>query len=420
MRLDRFLGNLPTLNRQEVQRLLASGAIKVDGQTCREGRHEVRAFQRIELAEQVLQAGKPARYFMLHKPAGVVSATVHDEHRTVLDLLDEPDMHELHIGGRLDLNTSGLLLITNDGRWSRLAAKARAAVLLRVADLIEAKVELFALIETLESQGKLDRAVEGLPSTESFRKLRELGLGLTRPELAVIMAYAKLDLFSSIVASKAPDGSIVGFDYDIGNALCEEMKVKCTWVEQEFDGLIPALKVRKIDAILSSMSITEDRKKSVDFTNRYYLTPARLVLKEGTAVSDSLDELKGKKIGVQRGSIHDRFAKEVLAPKGATVVPYSSQNEIYLDVEAGRLDGTVADATLLDDGFLKTDAGKGFALVGPDYTEAKYFGDGVGIAVRKGDKAMAERFNKAIAAIRANGKYQEVQNKYFQFNVYGE
>lgn len=76
-------------------------------------------------------------------------------------------------------------------------------------------------------------------------------------------------------ASKAPDGSIVGFDYDIGNALCEEMKVKCVWVEQEFDGLIPALKVRKIDAILSSMSITEDRKKSVDFTSKYYRCPSR-------------------------------------------------------------------------------------------------------------------------------------------------
>lgn len=154
-------------------------------------------------------------------------------------------------------------------------------------------------------------------------------------------------------ASKAPDGSIVGFDYDIGNALCEEMKVKCVWVEQEFDGLIPALKVRKIDAILSSMSITEDRKKSVDFTNKYYNTPARLVMKAGTAVSESLAELKGKNIGVQRGSIHERFAREVLAPLGAEIKPYGSQNEIYLDVAAGRLDGTVADATLLDDGFLK-------------------------------------------------------------------
>lgn len=220
-------------------------------------------------------------------------------------------------------------------------------------------------------------------------------------------------------AFKQPDGSIAGFDYDIGNALCEQMKVKCTWVEQEFDGLIPALKVRKIDAILSSMSITEDRKKSVDFTKRYYLTPARLVMKDGATVSDSLAELQGKKIGVQRGSIHDRFAKEVLAPKGATVVPYGTQNEIYLDITAGRLDGTVADATLLEDGFLKTDAGKGYGFVGPAFTDAKYFGDGIGIAVRKGDKENLERINAAIDGIRASGKYKEIQDKYFNFDIYG-
>jgi len=219
-------------------------------------------------------------------------------------------------------------------------------------------------------------------------------------------------------ASKTDKGEIVGFDYDIGNALCEEMKAKCTWVEQEFDGLIPALKVRKIDAILSSMSITDDRKKSVDFTKRYYLTPARLVMKDGTTVSDSLDELKGKKIGVQRGSIHDRFAKEVLAPKGATIVPYGTQNEIYLDVAAGRLEGTVAVATLLEDGLLKTDAGKGYAFVGPSFTDAKYFGDGIGIAVRKGD-ALKDKINTAIDGIRANGEYKKIQDKYFNFDIYG-
>ncbi|MGV8919399.1 MAG: ABC transporter substrate-binding protein [Pseudomonas sp.] len=221
-------------------------------------------------------------------------------------------------------------------------------------------------------------------------------------------------------ASKAADGSIVGFDYDIGNALCEEMKVKCTWVEQEFDGLIPALKVRKIDAILSSMSITDDRKKSVDFSNKYYNTPARLVMKAGTEVSANLVELKGKKIGVQRGSIHDRFATEVLTPLGAQIMPYSSQNEIYLDVAAGRLDGTLADATLLQDGFLNTDAGKGYAFAGPAFTDAKYFGDGIGIAVRKGDKADLDKINAAIVAIRANGKYKQIEDKYFNFDIYGE
>ncbi|RMQ68134.1 Arginine/ornithine ABC transporter, periplasmic arginine/ornithine-binding protein, partial [Pseudomonas syringae pv. tomato] len=201
---------------------------------------------------------------------------------------------------------------------------------------------------------------------------------------------------------------------------CEEMKAKCTWVEQEFDGLIPALKVRKIDAILSSMSITDDRKKSVDFTGKYYNSPARLVMKDGVTVSDSLAELKGKKIGVQRGSIHERFAREVLAPKGVEVTPYGSQNEIYLDIGAGRLDGTIADATLLQDGFLKTDSGKGFAFVGPAFTDPDYFGDGIGIAVRKGDKANLDRLNAAIAAIRANGKYKAIQDKYFDFDIYGK
>ncbi len=143
-------------------------------------------------------------------------------------------------------------------------------------------------------------------------------------------------------------------------------------------------------------------------------------MKEGFAVSDSLVELKGKKIGVQRGSIHNRFAEEVLKPLGAEVKPYGSQNEIYLDLEAGRLDGTVADATLLQDGFLKTDAGKGFGFVGPQFTDVKYFGDGVGIAVRKGDKADLDKINAAIAAIRANGKYKQIQDKYFDFDIYGK
>jgi arginine/ornithine transport system substrate-binding protein len=221
-------------------------------------------------------------------------------------------------------------------------------------------------------------------------------------------------------AMKTPEGAITGFDYDIGNALCAEMQAKCVWIEQEFDGLIPALKVRKFDAVLSSLAITPERLKSVDFTNKYYATPARLAMKAGTVLNDPLVDLKGKKIGVQRASIYDRYATAVFAPAGAEVVRYGSQNEIFLDLTAGRVDATLADVVNIDDGFLKTDAGKGFALVGPDYTEAKYFGDGVGIAVRKGDTAMAERFNKAIAAIRANGKYQEVQDKYFQFNVYGK
>ena len=119
MREDRFLSNLPLFNRQQARLLLIEKRVRVDGQIVSDPHHDIREFSRVELDEQVLQAGKPARYFMLHKPPGCVSATQDPEHPTVLDLLNEDDKHDLHIAGRLDFNTSGLMLITNDGHWSR-------------------------------------------------------------------------------------------------------------------------------------------------------------------------------------------------------------------------------------------------------------------------------------------------------------
>lgn len=125
MRIDRFLSNLPRFNRQQVRLLLAERRISVDGQPVTDPRQDVREFSRVECDGQILQAGKPARYFMLHKPPGCVSATVDPQHPTVLDLLDEPDKGDLHIAGRLDFNTTGLMLITNDGQWSRRLTQPR-------------------------------------------------------------------------------------------------------------------------------------------------------------------------------------------------------------------------------------------------------------------------------------------------------
>lgn len=119
MRLDRLLGNLPELNRRRARLLMLDGRVRLNGEPCRDPLREVRVFDRLELDGRLLQAGKPARYFMLHKPPGCVSATQDAQHPTVLDLLDEPDKGDLHLAGRLDFNTSGLLLITNDGLWSR-------------------------------------------------------------------------------------------------------------------------------------------------------------------------------------------------------------------------------------------------------------------------------------------------------------
>lgn len=119
MRVDRFLSNLPRFNRQQVRLLLVEKRIRVDGKIVSDPHAEVREFSRVEVDDEILQTGKPLRHFMLHKPAGCVSATRDPEHPTVLDLIHEPDKDELHIAGRLDFNTTGLMLITNDGSWSR-------------------------------------------------------------------------------------------------------------------------------------------------------------------------------------------------------------------------------------------------------------------------------------------------------------
>lgn len=119
MRVDRFLSNLPRFNRKQVRLLLVEKRVRVDGKIVSDPHTEVLEFSRVEVDQEVLQVGKPARYFMLHKPPGCVSATRDPEHPTVLDLFDEPDKDDLHIAGRLDFNTTGLMLITNDGSWSR-------------------------------------------------------------------------------------------------------------------------------------------------------------------------------------------------------------------------------------------------------------------------------------------------------------
>ena len=119
MRVDRFLSNLPRFNRKQVRLLLVERRVTVDGVAVSDLHHEVREFSQVCVDDEVLQTGKSARYFMLHKPQGCVSATSDPQHPTVLDLLDEPDTHDLHIAGRLDFNTTGLMLITNDGQWSR-------------------------------------------------------------------------------------------------------------------------------------------------------------------------------------------------------------------------------------------------------------------------------------------------------------
>ncbi|MDH3219536.1 MAG: ABC transporter substrate-binding protein [Gammaproteobacteria bacterium] len=216
---------------------------------------------------------------------------------------------------------------------------------------------------------------------------------------------------------KESDGTLKGFDIEIAEALCAEMKSKCTMVEQDWDGMIPALLAKKYDAIVASMSITEERKKRVDFTDKYYNTPAKFVAKKGSSLEISKAGLKGKRIGLQRGTTHQCFMEKHFPD--AELVLYATQEEVFQDLAIGRIDAQFSDSIAADDGFLKTDAGKDFAFIGGDQHDMECHGEGAGIAVRKSDDKLREEFNAAIKAIRANGVYQKINAKYFEFDIFG-
>lgn len=222
-------------------------------------------------------------------------------------------------------------------------------------------------------------------------------------------------------ASKNANGELVGFDIDIGNALCAQMNMECEWVVQDWDGIIPGLLARKYDAILSSMSITEERKQKVLFSDKYYNTPAGWIAKKGSDIdpSDKAD-LQGKTVGVQRGTTQDKYVTETLS-NTVDIKRYTGQDEAFLDMQAGRLDLLFIDSLAGDEGFLKKEAGSEFEFVGDFIAEpVSIFGEGTGIAFRKRDEELTQQFNNAIAAIRENGVYQKINDAYFDFDVYGD
>ena len=216
---------------------------------------------------------------------------------------------------------------------------------------------------------------------------------------------------------KQADGTLAGFDIDIAMALCTQMKRDCTLVEQEWDGMIPALKAKKFDAIVASMSITEERKTQIDFSDKYYQTPARLVAKKDAGFEGTPEGLTGKRIGVQRGGTHQCYAEKMFP--SAEIVLYGTQEEVFRDLALGRVDAELSDSMISQESFLSKPEGADYAFLGGDQTDVDCYGEGVGIAIRKGDDALREALNAGIAAIREDGTYKTINDKYFPFDIYG-
>ena len=214
-----------------------------------------------------------------------------------------------------------------------------------------------------------------------------------------------------------PDGKLEGFDIDIANALCEEMKVKCEFVTQDWDGIIPALQAGKFDAIIASMSITAERAEKVDFTDKYYNTPPAIAAPKDTDIKGvTKEDLAGKTIGVATSTTHFNYSEKTYTD--STLKGYPTSQEFLLDLANGRLDAVNDDISVLE-GWLATPDGACCKLVGAITPVPEIHGAGAGIAVRKGETELVQKFNAAIQAIRANGKYKAINDKYFSYDAYG-
>ena len=211
------------------------------------------------------------------------------------------------------------------------------------------------------------------------------------------------------------DGTLTGFDIDIARALCDEMKAECEIVTNDWDGMIPALQSKKFDAIIASMSITPERLQQVDFSKKYYNTGPAIAVPKDSDVTD-LAGLNGKTIGAQTSTTHANYAEKHMPDSDIKLYP--TADGYKLDIQNGRVDAVIDDVVVLSE-WVKSDDGACCKILTPLTPDVEINGEGAGIAVRKGDP-LADKFTAAIAAIRENGKYKEINDKYFDFDVYGD
>ncbi len=273
-----------------------------------------------------------------------------------------------------------------------------------------------------------------------MKKLKVLGLGILISSFLTISSIADQIKIGTEGAyppwnSKDSAGNLIGFEVELANELCKIMKHDCTIVEQDWDGMIPALVSRKFDAIMAGMSITGERMKTINFSQGYADEVASLAVMKGSKneglktmsainLSDvSADEqatldvltkaFKGKTIGVQTATIHQNFLESGLMGN-VKIRTYKTQDEVNLDLSAGRIDAALAAAVAFTDYAEKS--GQGVVLTGPTFAGGD-FGNGVGVGIRKGDSKLLNDFNAAIDKARDDGIISKLAIKHFGFDA---
>ncbi|KXF77819.1 amino acid ABC transporter [Paramesorhizobium deserti] len=220
-------------------------------------------------------------------------------------------------------------------------------------------------------------------------------------------------------ASPDASGKWQGWEVEMAMAICEEAKLDCVITPVAWDGIIPALLTKKIDMITASMSITEDRKKTIDFSDKYYNTPTVVLGSRDVEMDATPEGMKGKVLGVQVSTVHQVYAKKHFADTAAEIKEYQTQDEANQDLAAGRIDATQADSIAMET-FAASDTGKACCEIkGKVADDIEVLGPGVGVGLRKDDTELKEKINTAIKGIRENGKYDAISKEYFNFDIYG-
>ncbi len=210
-------------------------------------------------------------------------------------------------------------------------------------------------------------------------------------------------------------GELEGFEIDYGKALCEKVKLTCTFVAQDWDGIIPALLAGKYDVIIAGMSMTDERRRRVDFSRPYAdIPPAFIAGKRVTATEISPAALRGKVIGAQSATVHANFLEKYYGR--SSIKLYPTQDEANLDLANGRLDYVVADKQVLLD-FLGGKGGECCRHIADVKPEKEIHGDGIGMAFRKEDSALRALFDKAIEESLRDGTHEKAAAKWFSVKI---
>ena len=212
------------------------------------------------------------------------------------------------------------------------------------------------------------------------------------------------------------NNELAGFEIDVARDLCARMKVSCSFIAQDWDGLIPGLLAHRYDAIMAAMEITGEARKKIAFTKPYIRMPsAFMTLKQRVTLDTSPAGLVGKAIGVESGGTRQAYLEDVY--KQSEIRPYARLEEAILDLAEGRLDAVIGDKDAIAEYMKTRKEAQCCVLAGDVPRDPAYFGDGIGIGLRKEDKALKARFEKALDSCLADGTFVKITGKYFAFKI---